>query len=343
MAKDPKDKPLNLGVFGAPKTQSISSTEIVAGLLSLLWLGMVILFLFVLPVSEGNGTADPLIKVMMIVAIFLPLALIWVAAVTARTSRMMRDEAARLQASVDAMRNAYVVQSRSIGGDSSNTVEQRLDQIAQSAQNTESTLATFTSRRDRTIDPADTNRAAVAKPKEAVQSGEQPSLALGTPSEVLKDPVSMTDFIKALNFPESEKDTDGFRALRLALEDRETAKLIRASEDILTLLSHDGIYMDDLSPDRSKPEVWRKFAQGERGRSVAGLAGIRDRSCLALTSGRLKSDPVFRDAAHHFLRQFDKILLSFEQNASDQDIADMSETRTARAFMLLGRVAGTFD
>jgi len=334
---------LNLGVFGAQKPQGVSSTEIVAGLLSLLWLAMVILFLFVLPVDDGNGTSDPLIKVMMIVAIFLPLALIWVAAVTARTSRMMREEAARLQASVDAMRNAYVVQARSGGGEMQQAVEQRLDRIAQSAQNTETTLATFTSRRDRGADQIDATRAAVAKPEETAQSGEQPSLALGTPSEVLKDPLSMADFIKALNFPESEKDTDGFRALRLALEDREIAKLIRASEDILTLLSHDGIYMDDLSPDRAKPEVWRKFATGERGRSVAGLAGVRDRSCLALTSGRLKADPIFRDAAHHFLRQFDKILLNFEKNASDQDIANMSETRTARAFMLLGRVAGTFD
>ena len=29
--------------------------------------------------------------------------------------------------------------------------------------------------------------------------------------------------------------------------------------------------------------------------------------------------------------------------ASDADLADLSETRTARAFMLLGRVTGTFD
>jgi hypothetical protein len=33
----------------------------------------------------------------------------------------------------------------------------------------------------------------------------------------------------------------------------------------------------------------------------------------------------------------------FEKNATDQDIADLAETRTARAFMLFGRVTGTFD
>ena len=101
--------------------------------------------------------------------------------------------------------------------------------------------------------------------------------------------------------------------------------------------------MDDLRPDMARPEFWRKFAAGERGRAIAPLGGIRDRSSLALTAGRMRTDPVFRDAAHHFLRRFDQIYAGFEQGASDQDIAAMADTRTARAFMLLGRVTGTFD
>jgi len=51
----------------------------------------------------------------------------------------------------------------------------------------------------------------------------------------------------------------------------------------------------------------------------------------------------FRDAVHHFLRRFDQTFARFESHASDQDIAALSDTRTARAFMLLGRVTGTFD
>jgi hypothetical protein len=57
----------------------------------------------------------------------------------------------------------------------------------------------------------------------------------------------------------------------------------------------------------------------------------------------MKQDPIFRDAAHHFLRLFDKTFASFETRASDAEIAALADTRTARAFMLLGRVAGTFD
>ena len=70
-------------------------------------------------------------------------------------------------------------------------------------------------------------------------------------------PLSLADFIRALQFPESPDDRAGFRALRLALEDRNVAKLIRAAQDVLTLLSQEGIYMDDLKPDRARPEVWR--------------------------------------------------------------------------------------
>jgi hypothetical protein len=101
--------------------------------------------------------------------------------------------------------------------------------------------------------------------------------------------------------------------------------------------------MDDLRPDMARPEIWRRFAQGARGRAVAALGGVRDRSSLALSAGRMKQDPIFRDAAHHFLRLFDKSFVEFEAQATDSEIQSFAETRTARAFMLLGRVAGTFD
>jgi hypothetical protein len=93
----------------------------------------------------------------------------------------------------------------------------------------------------------------------------------------------------------------------------------------------------------ARTEVWRRFASGDRGRAIAALGGIRDRSSLALTAARMKQDPIFRDAAHHFLRLFDKTFARFAPTASDEEVSDFANTRTARAFMLLGRVAGTFD
>ena len=113
--------------------------------------------------------------------------------------------------------------------------------------------------------------------------------------------------------------------------------------DISSGISKSTDLFRDLRPDLARPEIWRKFAKGERGRPVAPLGGIRDRSSLALTAGRMKTDPVFRDAAHHFLRKFDQTFAAFEEEASDSDLTDFANTRSARAFMLIGRVAGTFD
>jgi hypothetical protein len=101
--------------------------------------------------------------------------------------------------------------------------------------------------------------------------------------------------------------------------------------------------MDDLRPDRARTEIWRRFAQGERGKPIAALGGVRDRSSLALTAGRMRQDTIFRDTVHHFLRLFDRTFTEFEKNATDQEVAALAETRTARAFMLLGRVTGIFD
>ena len=267
----------------------------------------------------------------------MPVAMIWVGATAARASRVMREESQRLQAAIDAIRQAYVAQSqgRDLGNEPS--VARKLDEIAAAARKTESTLATFSTRRDAAQEE---KRAA---PAAAVVADDQPALALGTTVEDITPPLPNEDFIRAMNFPETAEDELGFAALRRALKDREASKLVQAAQDVLTLLSQDGIYMDDLRPDRARPEIWRQFAVGARGRSVAALGGVRDRSSLALTSGRMKQDPIFRDAAHHFLRHFDKIFAEFEPRATDSEISALSDTRTARAFMLLGRDAGTFD
>jgi hypothetical protein len=46
---------------------------------------------------------------------------------------------------------------------------------------------------------------------------------------------------------------------------------------------------------------------------------------------------------HHFLRKFDFAFTEFAETATDEDLILFGETRSARAFMLLGRIAGTFD
>ncbi|HPD90880.1 MAG: hypothetical protein H6900_16500 [Rhodobacter sp.] len=309
------------------------SGEMLAFVLSLIWLAMLVAAFRVLGL-RGAEIAQTLGLVVVALAVFLPVALIWLAVLVLRAAREMRDESLRLHATVEGMRRGWIREQQAAGLALKPTVEEKLDQIAAAQKHTEDRLAMFVSRRD----PA-TRRTPSATP--VADGGDQDVLALENPLPAA-DPLPAQDFIRALNFPETETDQAGFAALRRALSDHATAELVRAAQDVLTTLSQEGIYMDDLRPDRARPEVWRAFAQGARGPEVAALGGIRDRSCLALTYARMRSDPGFRESAHRFLRTFDRRFSVFEGQASDGEIAQFAETRSARAFMLLGRVTGIF-
>ncbi len=329
-------RPTPLGIYDKPKHGGVTGIEIAAVALSAIWMVGAIIFFLLQPEDPNPQEGEGGLRFLMtMLAIFMPVAMIWVAATAARASRVMREESQRLQTAIDGIRQAYIAQQQGRGMQSEPSVARKLDEIAAAARKTETALATFQSRRDDSARPV--------QAPEAPPTDDQPALALGTQAADIAPALATEDFIRALNFPETAEDEVGFTALRRALKDRSAKQLIQAAQDVLTLLSQDGIYMDDLRPDRARPEVWRQFANGARGRSIAALGGIRDRSSLALSNARMKQDPIFRDAAHHFLRRFDKSFAEFEPNASDGEISALADTRTARAFMLLGRVAGTFD
>ncbi|MDO6584141.1 hypothetical protein Q4543_01305 [Salipiger sp. 1_MG-2023] len=323
-----------IGIYDPAEKRGPAAVDITALLLSVLWLLLSGAF-FLLYGGEG---VDGLRFVLTVMVVFLPVAMIWVAASTMRAARVMRDESARLHAAIDAIRAAYLTQAQTgrtepQGGN----IARKLDELVASQRKTEATLAMITSQR--AVDSAAPAAPAPGQP----QPEDQATLSLGTPADALQPPLPNSDLIRALNFPETAEDAEGFAALRRALKDRPAAQLIQAAQDVLTLLSQDGIYMDDLRPDLARTEIWRAFAAGTRGREIAALGGVRDRASLALTAGRMKQDPIFRDAAHHFLRLFDRAVARFAPEASDAELSELANTRSSRAFMLLGRVAGTFD
>ena len=338
MAETDKDRAVDLGIYAKPAAApapGMDDGDKMALALALLWLIGSGLFFLMFGQDSATGF-DPLRLVITLMAVFLPVALIWVGAAATRSARVMREESARLHLAIDGIRNAYLQSQKTAATGASPEVARKLNEIVEQQRKTETALATFISIRP-SAPPA-----SMPAPIQ-IRGEEQASLALGTPSEALATPLDTADFISALQFPENPEDKEGFRALRRALQDRTAAQLVQAAQDVLTLLSQDGIYMDDLRPDRARVETWRKFAQGERGRAIAPLGGIRDRSSLALSGARMRNDTIFRDATHHFLRKFDHTFATFEKSASDAEIAALTDTRTARAFMLLGRVTGTFD
>ena len=319
-----------------PPRARLTAGEIAVALLSLLWLAAASLYLFVL--GPGSAAAERAAHVATgLMAVVMPVALLWLGAIAARAGHTMREESARLHATIDAIREAQIAQGKALGAPTDTSVAQKLDEIIAARRTRETAPATVSPAR-----PPEPPGPARAAPPAQPQQGAQEALPLDTPAEDTAPPLARSDFIRALNFPESPEDKAGFNALRRALKDRPTAQLVRAAQDVLTLMAQDGLYMDDLRPDMARPEIWRRFAAGERGRAISALGGIRDRSSLSLLAARMKQDTIFRDVAHHFLRLFDRTVSDFVETATDADISALSDTRTARAFMLLGRISGTF-
>lgn len=315
--------------------------EVLGFVLSLIWLGLLVVAFRVFA-RQGLSISDTLGLVVVALAVFLPIILIWLAVLVLRAARQMRDEAARVEASVDNLRrdwahaqtlsglvpSAKPAQSAAPRPLSTGIIPPTEPVAPKPVPEVENRIAMFTSQR---------------KPLVLGEGDEtaQPVLALENPLPRSAS-LSHDEFIRAMNFPQTDQDEAGFAALRRALEDHRLGELVRAAQDVLTVLAKEGIYMDDLTPDLARPEIWRSFALGARGEEIADLGGIRDRSVLALTYQKMRADSDFRDACHRFLRGFDRRFTAFEVGASDAEISRFAQTRSARAFMLLGRVTGIF-
>ncbi len=314
-----------------PVKPGLALADWIALILTVIWLGGV---LGLSQMGFAASGADRAAWTFAGLAVVVPVALIWMVAQLAKTAAVIRRDSQEVQRTLEGLKQAYLAQSQAAAAQPDTRIAEKLEEIAAATRKTETALAMFST----------TRREGTAQLSPAPDVAEdQPALALDLTSTADGPELSNDDFIRALHFPENENDSEGFNALRRALQDHQTGQLVTAAQDILTLLSEESVYMDDLKPDRARPEVWRSFAQGARGKEVAALGGIRERESLAITSARMKQDPIFRDTAHHFLRRFDKAFSAFEPNATDSEINAAADTRSARAFMLLGRVAGTFD
>ncbi|MEM6577027.1 MAG: hypothetical protein AAF678_00925 [Pseudomonadota bacterium] len=342
MSENTQHSDTPLGLYATPRREGFTFVEAIACLVSIAWVLMTgAFFLFF---AEPSGTTRSAYQAAVILmAVFLPAILVWVAAASARSGQIIREESMHLQDAAAVIRQAAMSQSQP------QILEMQSEAQLVSASRQDA-LINPRARPDPAVVPFSTSRSlevmhehpdTVTAP--AALEADQPGLPFDPQNETVHPPLTTSDFIQAMNFPETAEDKAGFDALRRALRHREAAQIIQASQDVLTLLSQDGIYMDDLTPDMAHPDLWRRFAAGERGRQIAALGGIRDRSSLALSAARMKQDTIFRDASHHFLRLYDRMMSRFCEAADDAEISALSDTRTSRAFMLLGRAAGTFD
>lgn len=298
------------GPAGEPVVSQVSAAEVLTLGLGLVWLAGGLALAFFGGESAPRGVS-------LIALVVLPALLFAGAGFALHRMRLLKEEARSLRAALEALRQERTTRTQASAA--------ALRPAAAPSQ------------------PAPRPQPATARSQPAQRAPSEDQSSLAFDLQPAGPPLRPEELSRALNFPDGPEDAEGIRCLRLALEDRDAARMIRSAQDVLTLLAQDGIYMDDLLPEPAPTELWRRFAGGERGATVAAIGGIHDRSSLALTGARMRSDAVFRDAAHHFLRQYDRCLQTFSKEASEADLQAMAETRTSRAFMLLGRVAGVFD
>lgn len=328
MTDTPNSTGFRLGVFDAGvRDLSMTTGQKVAYGLAAFWaLGTI---LYLLGAAGPDTGPDPLRRLMAIIVIGLPAGLVWLGVTIQNVARASEAQGEALQSALDQFRKAQAENTqRSIVGVRPMPAAPRAsDPLPVAAAPNGSGGRAFATPVSR---PAPAKATTDTTPGLFEDDTPPPDLPVDT-------------LIRALHFPETAEDQAGFAALRAALRHHHSSGVVRSAQDVLTLLSQDGIYMDDLLPDRAKPDIWRRFATGARGREVSALGGIRDRAALALSARRMREEPIFRDAAHHFLRGFDQTLARIEPEATDAEIARLSDTRSARAFMLIGRVTGLFD
>jgi hypothetical protein len=119
--------------------------------------------------------------------------------------------------------------------------------------------------------------------------------------------------------------------------------MLQAAEDVLTLLSQEGLYMDDLAPEPVDPAAWRGFFAGRRGPEMVGLGEVGDPAAVETARALMKSDPIFRDTALFFQRRFGVALDEIAAAVDDAELIRLADTRSGRAFRLMARASGAFD
>ncbi|SEA53339.1 hypothetical protein [Rubrimonas cliftonensis] len=158
------------------------------------------------------------------------------------------------------------------------------------------------------------------------------------------EPVAWSDILRALDFPRSDGDAEGFRAMRAALTDPQIAQLLQAAEDVLNILATSGQHMEDLSPEPADLGAWAAYAQGARGAAADGVGAVRTPERLDAARALLRADAVFRDAALVFARRWNGLVARIHDELGGGAVmADAADTRSGRAFMLLTRALGAFD
>lgn len=328
-----------------PKTDKTISPAVSVGIIvSLAWIVLVFLYFSFSGDRLSTVFDTSVLGLLTLLSVILPLVLVWTVALTAGTASRLKKEARQLRGEMRNVAQNLRETSERLPQEQSDIYVQ-LKLIADMTIQNDKRLKEIASKPSepvQQIDVVDLNRTVFGDYQSPDQE-TQITLPLSGPRETPLPPMPIADLIAAMNFPDDVKDKDGFRALRRAMEERKLRGLLETAQSVMSQLTEDGIFMDDLNPDRPVSGAWRKFVQGTRGKDVASVGGILDKAVLGIARARMKSDPEFRQDVLQFLQRFDQVLVEHEPRLQNHELTDLADTRTARCFMVMARVSGAFD
>ena len=348
----------------APGRKTPDFATLAAGVASALWLAAV--GAYALGLFSGGAGAQPdahpgahpgaLSVALVLLAGAVPVALFLAMGALARRAGALGDEVAALRAALGAregtgvengltpaMARTATEAARAAAAETAKALSARLDRIEAALGETREGVAAICALAGREASGA--RAAKKTEPQRPEAAVGQPALPFSEPSErPSAQPIAWADIVRALDFPRSDQDAEGFAAMRAALRDPEMAKALQAAEDVLTILAADGLHMEDLRPDPASLPAWRAYAEGARGAAAAAIGGVRDPAAVEAAHARIRRDPIFRDAGLVFVRRWNGVVARvFRELGDDPVMLEIADTRSGRAFMLVARAMGAFD
>ena len=290
----------------------------VASVLTVVW---VCVFGYVNFVDDPSDPVLPLLPetLTLIIQLLVPTALIWLAAASVATSLQTDNRIWRLESDVRNIRN-QLSSDRKLR-DQGNQPEWFGDPVTTLQANAEA--SSQPPEQERTVeDEGDPQPDADAPTEDA-------------PPEQEEGIVSNSLLIRALNFAEDEKDVMGIAAVETAAGIPEVADLLNFSMRVLEIFADAGITVDHMGMQLSNPDDWRSAAVPGSGRPFTDLCQILDPGFATDVHRARREIPELADASRNLRERASALLETFVQDADDNEIIGLLNTRTYRSFILL--------
>ena len=255
----------------------------------------------------------------LVILLLVPAALIWLAAASVATSIQSDNRLWKLESDVRNIRSQLASDRRI--RDQGNQPEWLGDPV--SALQADAETSELPSEGRRTAEEGGNPQSDADLP------------AADTPPEQGEEVISNSILIRALNFAEDEKDVMGIAAVETASRIPEVADLLNSSMRVLELFADIGITVDQMGTQLSNPDDWRDAALAGSGRPFTGLYQILDPRFATAVRRARQGNPELADASRDLRERAIALLGEFAQDADDNEIIGLLNTRTYRSFILL--------